>query len=69
MKCSYQSVYKFNQASLQNESGYETGRFVHVRGGERHKSYRFNKVREMINNLITHLKEEASEDAEHKGLV
>ena len=34
-----------------------------------HKSYRFNKVREMINNLITHPKEEALEDAEHKGLV
>ena len=31
-----------------------------------HKSYRFIKVREMINNLTTHLKEEASEDAEHK---
>ena len=32
-----------------------------------HKSNSFNKEREMINNLITHLKEEASEDAEHKG--
>ena len=33
MKCSYQSVYKFDQASLQIESGYETGRFVLVQGG------------------------------------
>ena len=32
MKCSYQSVYKFDQASLQIESGYETGRFVLVQG-------------------------------------
>ena len=32
-----------------------------------HKSNSFNKERDMINNLITHLMEEASEDAEHKG--
>ena len=32
-----------------------------------HKLNRFNKERDMINNLITHLKEETSEDAEHKG--
>ena len=31
------------------------------------KSNSFNKERDMINNLIAHLKEEASEDAEHKG--
>ena len=33
MKCSYQSVYNFDQASLQIEklkSGYESGRFVLV---------------------------------------
>ena len=33
-----------------------------------HKSYRFNKVREMISNLIAQPKEEALEDAEHKDL-
>ena len=33
-----------------------------------HKSYRFNNVREMIHNLISQLKEEALEDAEHKDL-
>ena len=33
-----------------------------------HKSYRFNNVREMINNLISQPKEEALEDAEHKDL-
>ena len=33
-----------------------------------HKSYRFNKVRELINNLITQPKEEALEDAEHNDL-
>ena len=76
MKCSHQSVYKFDQASLQIESGCETGKFVLVQ--ERcafqahttrdHKSYRFNKVREMINNLIAQPKEEALEDAEHKDL-
>ena len=32
MKCSYQSVYKFDQSSLQVEGGYETGRFVFVQG-------------------------------------
>ena len=31
-----------------------------------HKSYRFKRVREMINNFTTHLKEETSEDIEHK---
>ena len=77
MKCSYQSVYKFDQSSLQVESGREIGRSVLEKGRcafsarsiPEHKSYSFNKVREMINNLITHLKEEPSEDAEHKGLV
>ena len=33
MKCSYQSVYKFDQASLQIESGCETGKFLLVQGG------------------------------------
>ena len=32
-----------------------------------HKSNSFNKERDMINNLITHLKEETSEDDEHNG--
>ena len=40
-----------------------------ARSSPDHKSYRFNKEREMINNLITHPKEEALEDAEHKGFV
>ena len=81
MTCSYQFGTKFDQAkrilsSLQIESGRETGRSVPEQGRcafparttPDHKSNSFNKEREMINNLITHLKEEASEDAEHKGL-
>ena len=55
--------------------GRETGRSVLEKGEMRftartasdHKSNSFNKERDMINNLITHLKEETSEDAEHKG--
>ena len=74
MKCSYQSGTKFDQSSLQVESGRETGRSVPEQGecaflprtAPDHKSNSFNKECEMINNLITHLKEEASEDAEHK---
>ena len=38
-----------------------------VRTTSDHKSNSFNKERDMINNLITPSKEEASEDAEHKG--
>ena len=75
MKCSYQSGTKFDQSSLQVESGRETGRSVLEQGGcailarttPDHKSNSFIKERDMINNLITHLKEEASEDAEDKG--
>ena len=75
MTCSYQFGTKFDQASLQVESGHETGRSVPEQGGcafparttPDHKSNSSNKEREMINNLITHLKEEASEDVEHKG--
>ena len=64
---------KSDHSRLQVES--ETGRSVPEQGGcafptrtaSDHKSNSFNKERDMINNLITHLKEEASEDAEHKG--
>ena len=57
MKCSYQSGYKFDQASLQIESGRETGRSVPEQGGcacpaRTTPGQSFKKVREMINNLI-----------------
>ena len=55
--------------------GRKTGRSVPKQGrcafpartASDHKSNSFNKERDMINNLITHLMEEPSEDAEHKG--
>ena len=56
--------------------GRKTGRSVPEQGGgmrfptrtaSDHKSNNFNKERDTINNLITHLMEEPSEDAEHKG--
>ena len=78
--CSCQSSSKLNQAkhissSLQVESCRETGRSVLVQEGcafparstPDHKSYSFRKLREMINNLTTHLEEEASSEVQHKG--
>ena len=80
MTCSCQSGSKLDQAkrvssSLQVESGRETVRSVLEQGRcallarptPDHKSDPFKKEREMINNLITRLKEEASSEAEHKG--
>ena len=74
MKYSYQSGTKFDQTSSQVENGRETETLLEqggcaflARTTPDHNSYSFNKLREMITNLITHLKEEAPEDAEHKG--
>ena len=73
MKCSYQSDYKFDQASLQIESGRETGNQYLSRGGcafpvRTTPGQSFKKVREMINNLITRLKEDTFSEDQHKGL-
>ena len=76
MTCSCQSSSKLDQAkhissSLQVESGRETGRSIFEQGGcaflaRSTPDHNFKKVREMINNLITRLEEEASSEAEHK---
>ena len=56
----------------------EAGRSISVKGGwcafparstPDHKSYRFKRVREMINNFTTHLKEETSAGYRTQGLV
>ena len=62
-------------AEVNKLCGRKTGRSVPEQGGcafpartaSDHTSNSFDKERDMINNLITHLKEETSEDAEHKG--
>ena len=72
MKCSYQSGYKFDQISLQIGSGRETGRSVPEQEGvlsaRTTPDRSFKKVREIINNLITRLKEDTFSEDEHKGL-
>ena len=55
------------------ESGRETGRSVPEQGEVRFSArttpdQSFKKVREMINNLITRLKEDTFSEDEHKGL-
>ena len=72
MKCSYQSGTKFDQ------SDYKLKVVVKLEQGgcafpacttPDHQSYSFKKkVREMINNLITRLKEDTFSEDEHKGL-
>ena len=69
MKCSYQFGSKLDQSKLVNWM-----RSVPVQGGALFQRVPLpitsrtdsKRVREMINSLTTHLKEETSEDIEHK---